>query len=369
MRILFWSERFWPTIGGVGISASRLLPGLLPRGYEFVVVTLKENSNLPEEDDYDGIPVYRLPFWTAIATGDANQIIELRQRVTRLKKTFAPDLVHINFLGASVLFHFQTVDVHPAPLLVSMDSAFPNQEVGWDSLVGRTLRSADWVTCVSAASLAQARRLVPEITPRSSFIYKGQKVPILQPEPLPTAEPRLLCLGRLVRSKGFDLSLTAFASILPRFPKARLVIAGDGPDRPGLTRQISELGLESAVDMVGWIHPDEVPALMNTATLVVIPSRSDGLPNVAKEAALMARPVVATRVGGLPEIIVHQQTGLLVDPEDSAALAEAIVFLLDHPQESVWMGQAARARVQEVFGWDRYVEAYDALYQKLIGKK
>ena len=111
-----------------------------------------------------------------------------------------------------------------------------------------------------------------------------------------------------------------------------------------------------------------VPALINTATMVVMPSRREGLPLVALEAALMARPIVATRVGGLPEVVVHQQTGLLVEPENSDALAEAITFLLDHHETATQLGQAARQRAQEVFGWERCVDAYDALYRKLIKK-
>lgn len=368
MRVLFWSERFLPVIGGVSISAAKLLPALQRRGWEFVVLTLKDCFDLPEEDDYNEIPVYRFPFWNALAERDLGKIIELRRKVSDLKKTFAPDLVHINFLGPSVLFHFQTQDTHPVPLLVSMDSAFPNHEVEQNSLVVRALTTADWVTCVSKASLAQARKLVPGIIPRSSFIYKGKKLPPFPPEPLPIEPPRLLCLGRLVRSKGYDLAISAFCLILSRFSSAHLIIAGDGPDRKELEQKATELGLQNVVDFLGWVNPDEVPALINTATVVVIPSRSDSLPNVAKEAALMARPVLATRVGGLPEVVVHRKTGLLVKPEDPSALAEAVVYLLDHPVEATLMGQSARLFVQEVFSWDHYVDAYDSLYQNLAKK-
>lgn len=368
MRVLFWSERFWPTIGGVGLSAGKLLPALRARGYDFVVVTSREYSDLPEEDDYKGIRVYRLPLWTSVAHSDVNQIMELKRRIVKLKQAFRPDLVHINFVGPSVLFHFQTLDAHPSPLLVSNDSPLPEHDITGHSLAGRAIRSADWVTCVSKASLAKVRELVPELVSRSSFIYKGLEVPSLKPATLPIEPPGVLCLGRLVRNKGFDLAVTAFASLVARFPKARLVIAGDGTERLKLEQQVAGLGLQTAVDMVGWVRPDDVPALMNTASLVVIPSRNDGLeglPNVAKEAGLMARPVVATRVGGLPEVIAHKQTGLLVEPEDSSALAEAMAFLLGHPEEFTRMGQAARLHVQNLFSWERYLDAYDALYQKL----
>jgi glycosyltransferase involved in cell wall biosynthesis len=365
-RILYWSERFWPTIGGVGISASKLLPALRARGYEFVVVTLREYFDLPEEDQFKGIPVYRFPFWSSLAKGDVSRIVELRRRIAQLKQAFLPDLVHIGFLGGSVVFHLHTLDAHTSPLLVSMDSTFPDQQLGRDSLVGRTLRSADWITCVSAARLVEARKLVPEIIDRSSFIYNGRETPCCHPAPLSFEAPRLLCLGRLDRIKGFDIALRAFVSVASHFPKARLVIAGDGPERGQLERQAAQLGIQASVDFVGWISPDEVPVLMNTATVVVIPSRNEGLPNVAKEAALMARPLVATDVGGIPEVVVHEQTGLLVGKEDDFVLAKTIVRLLEHPDVAAEMGRAARLRAQQLFSLDRYIDAYGALYGRLI---
>jgi glycogen(starch) synthase len=105
---------------------------------------------------------------------------------------------------------------------------------------------------------------------------------------------------------------------------------------------------------------------MNNATIVIMPSRSESLPLVALEAAMMARPVVAARVGGLPEVVVHNETGLLVEQENSSALAEAIEFLLDHPETTIEMGQAARCRAQEVFSLEKFIDAYDKLYLKLI---
>ena len=173
-------------------------------------------------------------------------------------------------------------------------------------------------------------------------------------------------IGRLDRVKGFDLALKAIASIVTRFPTLRLTIAGDGPEHLELEQQINELGLQAVVDMVGWVHPDKVRSLIDTVTLVVIPSRSEGLPQVSIEAGLMGRPVVATGVGGLPEIIVHGRTGLLVEPENSPALAEAIGYLLDHEQESIQMGSAARTHVQGMFRLEPLVDSYDTLYQKLV---
>jgi glycogen(starch) synthase len=147
-----------------------------------------------------------------------------------------------------------------------------------------------------------------------------------------------------------------------------LIIAGDGALRAELQQQAADLGIASAVDFLGWVPPENVPALINTSTIVLVPSRQEALGLVALEAAAMARPIVATRVGGLPEVVVHEETGLLVEPENTGALAEAVCFLLENREAAVRMGQAARARAQAVFNWKRHVDAYDELYQQLAHK-
>jgi glycogen(starch) synthase len=366
MRVLFWSELFWPYIGGAQLSATRLLLGLRARGHEFIVVTRQDHLDLPKEAYFKGIPVYRFPFYQALASGNIDQLMEIRQQVVKLKRLFAPDLVHINCFGVSVLFYLYTTKARPAPLLVTLRGETRGPIQKQDALLKQTLRAADWVTAPSARTVEYARRLVPRCISHSSVIYNGLEVPSLPPEPLPFDLLRLLCLGRLAPEKGFDLALTAFAIIADHFPQMRLIIAGDGPERPVLQQQAADLVITDVVEFTGWIAPDAVPALMNTATVVVMPSRQEAFGLVALQAALMARPVVATRVGGLPEVVVHQETGLLVKKEDSVGLAQAISFLLEHPETAAQMGQAARRRAQEVFSLERYVNAYDALYQTLI---
>ncbi|HEY7221489.1 MAG TPA: glycosyltransferase family 4 protein, partial [Candidatus Binatia bacterium] len=325
MRVLVWQETFWPYVGGIEVLAPKLFSALKQRGYEIIVVTRQDSPDLAEQEDYQGIRIYRFPFWTVLNSANLGEVIELRSRVAELKRAFAPDLVHLNSFGPSVVLHHDTAIACGAPLLVTLHTTPQHMNagsLGRDGLFGKTLRKADWVTCVSKAVLTQVRQLVPEVATYSSVAYTGLVAPAFFPDPLPTNPPRLLCLGRLVPEKGFDLALKAFASIVDRFPSARLVIAGDGPARSFLENQATELGLQHCVEFVGWVTPERVPELINTATVVIMPSRNEGLGSVALEAALMARPIVAARVGGLPEIVLHRKTGLLVDDGDQEALAE-----------------------------------------------
>jgi glycogen(starch) synthase len=366
MRVLYWSEKFWPYIGGVEVIATRLVQAFRARGHEVIVVTTHDGLDLPDEDHYNEIPVFRFPFFEALAPSGLRQLMKVQQRIAGLKQHFKPDLIHINFSGPTVFFHLATAKAYSAPVLLTRHGSFPIHVTGRDTLVEQALRNADWVTANSAAVLAESRRQVPEIIPRSSLIYNAMDVPALPPKPLPYGAPRLLCLGRLSEEKGFDLALGAFALLRDAFPCARLIIAGNGPARPTLERQTAELGLAESVDFVGWVAPHEVPALMNAATVVVMPSRYEGFGLVALEAALMARPIVATRVGGLPEVVAHNDTGLLVEPEDSKALAAAISALLADWSMAAQMGQAGRLRAQNMFCWTRCVDAYTTLYRELI---
>jgi glycogen synthase len=367
MRVLFWSNLFWPYIGGAEYVGVQLTSALRQRGYEIVVLTSHDYLDLPDEAHHLGVPIYRLPLLQTLRNRDANGFIQMCRRVKELKSAFKPDLIHLNGVTSNTLFHHRTLDAHPAPVFVHMNHILlPNQSVGSDTLLSETLRSAAWVTCVSSALHGQATRLVPEIAARSSVIYNGLEVPPFLPEPLSFDPPRLLCLGRLVPAKGFDLALNALASIIKTYPDVRMVIAGDGPARPQLERQAVQLGLSASVEFVGWVEQEKVLPLINRATVVLMPSWDEGLPMVALQAAIMARPVVATRVGGVMEAVVHQETGLLVEKGDGHSLEEAIAFLLNNPQVATKMGMAGRERVQKYFTWQSCLDAYDVLYKKLI---
>jgi len=368
MRVLFWSNLFWPYIGGAEYFGAKLVLALRKRGYEFIVLTSHDYLDLPDKTDYGGIPVHRLPFLQTLRDRDATRFIEICQKVKKLKRNFKPALVHLNGISSTTVFYLRTRDVEPATSLVRINQELlPNQRREYETIFTQTLLSVGWAACVSSTVLKQASQLVPEIEGRSSVIYNGLEDPPFPPAPLSFETPCLLCVGRLVPAKGFDLALAAVAMIIEKFPNIRMLIAGDGPERRHLGQRVAQLGLSDIVEFLGLVEPEKVLALINRATLVLVPSRHEGLPTVALQAALMARPVVATRVGGLMEAIIDRETGLLIGSGDSHGLAEAIAFLLSNPHVATKMGMAGRNRAQKRFLWHRCVDAYDALYRKLIG--
>lgn len=257
---------------------------------------------------------------------------------------------------------------YKAPTLISLHGLGP-QLPEETPLTEQLLASGDWIAAVSGAVLKQAHDFLPGIASRSSIVYDGLDPPSLSPAPLDFGHPSVLCLGRLTSEKGFDTAVVSFASVLDQIPNAHLIIAGDGPERPSLEETAQTLGLETAVEFLGWVPPDRVPTLINEVTLVLVPSRYEGFGLSALEAAHMARPVVACRTGGLPEVVLDGETGLLVEPDDPPALARAIVRLLQDRELAEQLGRAARKRTRHLFSLDRCVDNYESLYNRLVHAK
>jgi glycosyltransferase involved in cell wall biosynthesis len=200
---------------------------------------------------------------------------------------------------------------------------------------------------------------------RASVIDNALPSVCAAPPPLSFQPPRLLFVGRLVPAKGLDAVMSALPPLFRRVPQARLVVAGDGPLRPHLEAKAAELELAPYIRFVGAVSPEAVRDLMAETSIVIVPSRVEGFGLVALEAATMGRPVVATDVGGLPHVVQHGDTGLLVDVDDPRGFVRAIETLIEDTDAARRMGAAARQRALGRFDWREYVLAYDQLYRRL----
>lgn len=366
-RILYWTQLFYPYVGGVEVLGSRFIPTLEKRGFEFIVVTSHGSLNLPDEDEHNGIKIFRLPFQTALREKNFEDMITSRKRLQQIKQTFKPDIVHFNFTDPSIFFHWQTQAAHPAKTIVSIRLAVPSAPANEQTLLGQTFRNADWITTNSRAMLADVHQAVPETINYSSTIYNGLEAPEMMPDHITFQPLHLLAIGRVVPEKGFDIALEAMPEILAKRPDARLTIAGDGPEKAQLEKQVEALGIQSAVNFTGWVTPEKVYELINEASMVVVPSRwREAFGLVALQAAQMARPVVASNVGGLPEVIADGQTGFIIEKENATELARAVLQLTESPEQSARMGIAGRERAKEMFNWDKHIDEYEQLYQRLL---
>jgi glycosyltransferase involved in cell wall biosynthesis len=184
-----------------------------------------------------------------------------------------------------------------------------------------------------------------------------------EPQPY-DGPPRLLCIGRLIPIKGHLVLLRAFAQALQEVPDLELRIAGRGPLHPALRAIIDELGLGSGVRLLGQVSP--IQTAIEHVGVVVVPSLGEGFGMVALEAMERARPVIASAVGGLVDIVRDGQTGILVPPGEVEPLAQAIVDLVSDPDRAARLGAAGREHALDWFQDERSLERTELLYRSLL---
>jgi glycosyltransferase involved in cell wall biosynthesis len=206
--------------------------------------------------------------------------------------------------------------------------------------------------------------------PEIRVVYPGVPIPERAGRLSRPADAQTACVigvaGRLVPVKGHVHLLRAAALLRSAWPAFRIEIAGEGPLRVELQDEVRRLGLESHVTFLGW-RADMDAALARWNALVQ-PSLEEGFGMAALEAMAAGLPVVATRVGGLPELVEHGATGLLVAPADPSALALAIERLLQDPDLASAMGAAGRKRAAECFSVERMVSATSEIYAALTAR-
>jgi sugar transferase (PEP-CTERM/EpsH1 system associated) len=174
-------------------------------------------------------------------------------------------------------------------------------------------------------------------------------------------------IGRLHAQKGFPYLLRATAELVTRMPHVRLLVVGEGELRRLLGDQCQDLGLAETVTFAGL--RTDVPQILSSLDLLVLPSLWEGMPNVVLEAMAAELPVVATTVGGTPEVVVDGETGILVPAADVEALARAIERLLSDCALRQRMGQAGRKRIEEHFTVAQMVRKTENLYEQLLVEK
>lgn len=174
----------------------------------------------------------------------------------------------------------------------------------------------------------------------------------------------LLHVGRFAPQKNHLLLIEAFALAVKEYPTMQLWLVGDGPLQPAVERLVKEKGLEEKVLFLGI--RDDVPKLLADSDVFILPSDWEGVPLTVLEAMAAGKPVIATAVGGVPELVEDGATGVLVPPRDPEALAQGILRLVKDPDLRRRMGKAARERALEHFDISRTAREYEALYLKLF---
>lgn len=243
---------------------------------------------------------------------------------------------------------------------------------------------ADWVTACSSDLLERAQRhglsphksqLIPYGVDHYRFYHNPDAGYALR-EQLGIAKdvPIVLALGRLVYKKGFEYLVQAMPAIVERFNNVRVVIVGEGPLREDLLHLAHSLGVQDHLLLIGGVPWTDTPRYFNMCDVFVVPSvrdhkgNVDGLPNVLLEAMSCGKPLVATQVAGIPEVIVDRENGLLVEEKNPHQLAQAVIELLASPELAQRYGETNRSNAEDRLTWrimaTRMVEVYEQAITK-----
>ena len=290
------------------------------------------------------------------------------------------DLVLCHGYKANILGRIAARRVGIPAVAVSRGWTGENRKVhAYEWLDRRHLRFMDRVVCVSEGQAEKVRRWCGVPENRRCVIRNSARLEAFA-TPDPASRGKLLgvfpsdsavsqvvlAAGRLSPEKGFTVLVEAAAALLKANPTAGVVLFGEGVLRPELEARIAALGLAGRFVLPGF--RSDLDSLIPAADVVVLPSFTEGLPNVALEASAAGVPVVATIVGGTPEVVADGVTGFLVPPGQPAALAERISELLGDSALRTRMGDAGRLRMCERFTFEAQAEAYMKLFEEMASR-
>ena len=364
-----------PNLGGVEQLTARLAAGLESAGHEVGVITNRWPSDLPQRDRLDGIVVERIAF-----VAPTRQPVSLLRfvvegplaaaRTIRAVRRARAEIVHVQCVSVNALYALVAARVLRIPLVVTMQGELTmdtHQVYEHSFLLPRLLRyllrRADRVTACSGQTLREAEERMAVVTGRrGSVVFNGVDLEEFE-RPVPDAEntPFVFAIGRHVPEKGFDVLIEAFARL--GRDDLRLVIAGDGSEHRSLRSMADRLGVGDRVELPGRANRERTAELFRGCEYFVLPSRHEPFGIVNVEAMASEKAIIATAVGGVPEIVRDGDNGLLVEPGDAAALADRMRTLLDEPELRDRLAAAGRKAADD-FAWPaitaRYVSVYEA---------
>jgi glycosyltransferase involved in cell wall biosynthesis len=358
MRVLIVSGIWPPDVGGPASHAPELAEFLLDRGHAVEVVTTADAP--PAQQPYEVRWVDRA---APASIRHARVAARIRERATHTDVVYATSMLGRAVLGASLARR-------PVVVKLVADEAYERAR-RWGLYEGdldafqrfpgglrvrllrrarnRALRRVDHLVCPSGylAGLAvdwgvpQARiTVLPNVAPLPPSLPDRDEAR----ERLGADGPMLAFAGRITKQKSLGVALDALAAV----EDVSLLIAGDGPDLPYVRRRVAELGLDGRVRFLGPLVRDEVLTLFRAADASLLTSSWENFPHTVVESLAVGTPVIATRVGGVPELVRHGENGLLVAPGDAGELVDAIRRMIGEPALRERLAAAAAASVEKL---------------------
>jgi glycosyltransferase involved in cell wall biosynthesis len=281
---------------------------------------------------------------------------------------------HVHFANRAAHTAIFIQAISGIPFSVSTHGQDFMVDLGNDALLGEICREARFIANETEFSKGLVRDRCPDSEPKMLRVFNGMDLTNFPPVPAGPARavPKIVSTGRLIEFKGFHHLIAACADLKSRGLAFECEIIGEGPWRGQLQAQIDRLGVGGEVRLLGSLPQEEVfdrlrgCDIFALACIVDRLGASDVFPTVILEAMASGKPVISTRLAGVPEQIDPEQTGLLVAPGDEAALAEGLARLIQSPELRARFGAAARQRIESEFAVERTVLPLKALFEKFV---
>ena len=386
MNIAIFASAFHPSLGGVEELVRQLAHALERAGHRAIVLTERWPRDLLAHENFEGLSVHRFPFRVAVESPSASR--RLRTQITaslsrprvegqiaRLLREEKIDIVHVQCVSSNALYARAAARALGLPFVVTlqgeltMDAAqiFQKFESARAMMRG-SLEAADAITGCSGQTVAEAQEFFGQpFGARARVVYNGIRLQDFENvTPYAHAKPYVLGIGRHVPQKGFDVLLRAYAigrksALEAGQPWPDLLLAGDGAQHEALQTLGAQLNLDDAVHFVGRVDRAGAMALFKGCSFFVLPSRHEPMGIVNLEAMAAGRAIIASRVGGVPELVSDEENGLLVPPDDAPALAVALARLASDAALSARLGENGARRARD-FDWDAIAAQYLDVY-------
>jgi glycosyltransferase involved in cell wall biosynthesis len=380
MNVAIFASAFHPSLGGVEELVRQLAHEYRRQGIRTIVLVNRWPRSLPAAETIEGVPVYRL----AMRMPEYNLRVRLnyalgypwaRAKMLRILRRHKIDLIHVQCV--SVNGHYASIAARALglPLVVTsqgertMDAERVYEKSPFiNGVLRRLLAEAGQVTACSRDTLEDLETYTgTSFGARGAVIYNGIRLEDFDGvEPYPHPRPYILGIGRQVAQKGFDVLIEAFAA--SGLQSHDLLLAGDGPERQNLELLARKMRIEARVHFLGRADRNTAVALFRGCAWFVLPSRQEPMGIVNLEAMAAGKAVIASRTGGVREIVADGETGLLAPPGEAQPLAAAMRRLAADEVLRERLGAAGRERVQQ-FTWQAIASSYRRIYEAALTAK
>ncbi|MCP9469234.1 MAG: glycosyltransferase [Nitrospira sp.] len=307
-------------------------------------------------------------------TGFHQYDLRMALKINEVAKVEQIDIIHAHEVKSDGIAYLAS-RLRPVPIVTTLHGWIGNSLKGrlFIALDKRIARGFDRVIAVSRqieqelleAGVPQHKiRLLHNAIVVENYQRKGIRGILQEVVGRPVESPVIASVGRLSPEKGHADLVDAIALVKKSGHKVSLVLIGDGPERQSLLRQIEKLGLQDCVHLPGYVQAPQ--RLLEEVDLMVLPSHTEGLPNAALEALLMEVPVLATRVGGTPEVITDGETGRLVAPYSPSELADGILEFLALPESWKQMARRGKKMVETHFDFRARTRKLETIYEEVL---